>query len=349
MIQPPIRHRDPPHLYFLATFFLPTTLCLTLELALEATAFFLGVAAAGAFLPAMTFFGAAAGAGAGAVSTGGSGISTAAALVLVAGDFALGAAVFFGVDFDGVSLTDAAGAGAAAFCFLALGSSLCITLSSLSSSSTKPRLIAFSALLMTFSSASLCSELISEVQIGSMTLAEVLIPIDLTLSHCPEMRDTTAGMAAVRFSSTWSALWASSGSSRDAVAIRTELEGRVSSCWRWSRSANVRACTQAFVEKGRRDGSTEFSLQVLPSEGNRNRLLLGIEKDFAEQFGHGRHDPCVTEKDVVCLHQRTPRLERLVLSPELLEADDPIDKLDVVRCEEILVFSLRVLDEETDG
>lgn len=214
-------------LYFLATFFFPTTLCLTLALALV----FFGVAAAGAFLPAMTFFGAAAGAGAGAVSAGGSGMSTAAVFVLVAGDFALAAvAVFFGVDFDGVSLTGAAGAaGAAAFCFLALGassSSLCMTLSSLSSSSTKPRFTAFSARLITFSSACACSELISEVQMGSMTLAEVLIPIDLTLSHWPEMRETTAGRAAVRFSSTWSAVWASSGSSREAVAMRTELRGR---------------------------------------------------------------------------------------------------------------------------
>lgn len=194
--------------YFFATFFLPTTSCLTLAAADAATFFFAAAGATFAF-PAITFFCSFfAGAGAGAVSAGGRGISTAAALVFpAAGDFGFAgsAAVWVAVFFAGV--VDFVGA--AFFCFFDFGSSslsLCITLSSLSSASTCPRLTAFSALLMTFSSASVWSELISDVQMGSMILAEVLIPMDLMLSHCPSIRETTAGRAAVRFSITWSAV-----------------------------------------------------------------------------------------------------------------------------------------------
>lgn len=49
------------------------------------------------------------------------------------------------------------------------------------------------------------------------------------------------------------------------------------------------------------------------------------------------------------LHQRPTCLERLVLSPKLFQPNDTIDEFDVVRRKEVLVLSLRVLDEETDG
>lgn len=77
--------------------------------------------------------------------------------------------------------------------------------------------------------------------------------------------------------------------------------------------------------------------------------LLGIEENLAQQLWHRRHDPRITQEDIMCLHQRPSRLERLVLSPKLVQSDDSVDEFDVVRREKILVFSLGVLDEETNG
>ena len=127
--------------------------------------------------------------------------------------------------------------------------------------------------------------------------------------------------------------------------MRTELEKLSAQAQAKARGINSRARSQALVEKGRRDRSTEFFLQVLPRKRHRDGLLLGVEKDFTKQLGHGRHDPRVAQEDVVRLHQRPSCLERLVLSPELFQANNTVDKLDVVRREKILVFSLRVLDK----
>lgn len=77
--------------------------------------------------------------------------------------------------------------------------------------------------------------------------------------------------------------------------------------------------------------------------------LLGIKENLAQQLWHRRHDPRITQENVMSLHQCPSRLERLVLSPKLVQSDDSVDEFDVVRREEILVFSLGVLDEETDG
>ena len=76
--------------------------------------------------------------------------------------------------------------------------------------------------------------------------------------------------------------------------------------------------------------------------------LLGIEEDLAEQLWHRRHDLCITQENVVRLHQRTTSLERLVLSTQLFHTHDTVDKLDVVCGEQVLVFSLRASGEETD-
>lgn len=83
--------------------------------------------------------------------------------------------------------------------------------------------------------------------------------------------------------------------------------------------------------------------------GRARDSLFGIKENVAQQLGHRRHDPRITQKDIVCLHQGPSCLERFVLSPQLVQTDDSVDKLDVVCRQEILVLSLGVLDKQTDG
>lgn len=142
------------------------------------------------------------------------------------------------------------------------------------------------------------------------------------------------------------------------------------------RYASVRGGTQALVEKGRRDGLCELCLDILLFQIDGKRLptksknrshvknslcklhlsqqthladsLLGVEKDFAQQFGHHRHDTLITQEDLMVVGQRPPGLVRLVLSLELFETNDAGDEFDALFMQEIFVLPLRVSGEETD-
>ena len=96
--------------------------------------------------------------------------------------------------------------------------------------------------------------------------------------------------------------------------------------------------------------ATSASLPLpLPPPSKPLHSLLSIEPPLPQQLRQQRHDPLIGQEHSMLSKQLPPGLEGFELPSELGYTDDSRDELDLVGFEEILVLSLRILDEETDG
>lgn len=86
-----------------------------------------------------------------------------------------------------------------------------------------------------------------------------------------------------------------------------------------------------------------------PNTVRSENALLGFAPHLAQALADLGDDAVVDEEELSLLEQSALGFERLVLCSELVESDDAVHKRDVGRLEEVLVRSLRVLDEQRDG
>lgn len=92
--------------------------------------------------------------------------------------------------------------------------------------------------------------------------------------------------------------------------------------------------------------SKSFTSDVEPKPCN---SLLGLPPHLTDRLANLDGHSVVHKEEVRLLQERALGFESLVLGAELVKTDDTRDEVDLGRDHEILVGSLRVLDEEGDG